>query len=164
MWIDRLRIREIQNPAFFILPGLVFGLIVAIPLWRRGLAGGWSGAVFVSASMIAWPAAWYAGGGLLLAIATPGPLRLALAGLAGGLVWSAILTAAATVFPFMRAPRAWPALPVAGGLTGAVCVSLLEILGQWGFGAVFLVLWGVWFAVYGGLMAMALPDDKGNAE
>ena len=95
----------------------------------------------------------------LPAIEVKGLLRLALAEFAGGLAWAAIPAAAATAFPFMRAGRAWPGLVIAGGLTGALCVSLLEILGQWGFGAVYIVLWGVWYAVQGGLIAMALPGE-----
>ena len=160
IWVDGLNIRALQNPAFFILPGLIFGLVVAIPLWHGGLARGWAAAVFLSASVIAWPAAWYVGGGLLLAIDGRGPLRLALAGGAGGLVWAAILTGAAAIFPFMRKPRAWLSLAVAGGLAGAFCVSLLEILSQWGFGVIYIVLWGVWYAVYGGLMATYLPEKR----
>ncbi len=161
MWVDRLQSYALQEFAFFLLPGLAFGLAVSIPLWRRGLATGRSAAVFMAGSMIAWPAGYYAGGTVLLAIEPTGPLRQALAGLAGGLVWSAILTAAVFVLPFVRAQRIWFALPVTGALTGALCVSLLEVLGQWGFGAFYLVLWGVWYAVYGGLIGSALPG-KGN--
>jgi hypothetical protein len=159
MWVDMLRYHALQNLAFVLLPGTAFGLAVSIPLWRRGLAAGWLAAVFVAGSITAWPTAYYTGIRVLLAIETPGPLRLALAGLAGGLVWSAILTAVMCVLPFIRVGRAWLALPIAGGLTGALCVSLLEILGQWGFGAIYIVLWGVWYAVQGGLIAMALPRD-----
>jgi hypothetical protein len=154
-----LRYHALQNLAFVLLPGTAFGPAVSIPLWRRGLATGWLAAVFVAGSITAWPTAYYTGIRVLLAIETPGPLRLALAGLAGGLVWSAILTAVMCVLPFIRVGRAWLALPIAGGLTGALCGSLLEILGQWGFGAIYIVLWGVWYAVQGGLIAMALPRD-----
>ena len=159
MWVDKLQYHAPQNLVFVLLPGTTFGLAVSIPLWRRGLAAGWWAAVFVAGSIIAWPAAYYAGVRVLVAIETTGPSRLALAGLAGGLVWSAILTAALLVLPFMRAGRAWPGLVIAGGLTGALCVSLLEILGQWGFGAVYIVLWGIWYAVQGGLIAAAMPRD-----
>ncbi|MBE9558384.1 MAG: hypothetical protein IMF08_16120 [Proteobacteria bacterium] len=158
MWIDRLQFHDLQNPTFFVLPGLAFGLVVALPLWRRGLAGGWPCAIFIAASIIAWPAGYHTGGGLMLAIEAKGLLRLAPAGFAGGLVWAAISTAAALNFPFMRTGRIRPVLVIAGGLTGALCVSLLEFLGQWGFGPVYIVLWGVWYAVQGGLIAMALPD------
>lgn len=163
MWVDRLQVRELQNATFYLLPGLAFGLAMAVPLWRRGLAGGWATAMFAAASIIAWPAGYHAGGGLLLALVEIGPLRLALAGLAGGLVWAAIPAVATIAFPFMRVRRVWPGLVAAGGLTGALCVSLLEILGQWGFGAVYIVLWGVWYAVQGALIAMALPSE-GNGE
>ncbi|MBE9557808.1 MAG: hypothetical protein IMF08_13200 [Proteobacteria bacterium] len=159
IWVDKLQYHAPQNLVFVLLPGTTFGLVVSIPLWRRGLAAGWWAAVFVAGSIIAWPAAYYAGVRVLVAIETTGPSRLALAGLAGGLVWSAILTAALLVLPFIRARRVRFVLPVAGGLTGALCVSMLEFLGQWGFGAVYIVLWGVWYAVQGGLIAMALPRD-----
>jgi hypothetical protein len=159
MWVDRLQYHELQNAVFYLLPGMAFGLVVAIPLWRRGLAGAWPAAIFVAASVIAWPAGYHVGGGLLLAIEEKGVPRLALAGLAGGLVWAAIPTAAAMVFPFMRARRVWPVHVIAGGLTGALCISLLEVLGQWGFGAIYIVLWGIWYAVQGGLIAMALPRN-----
>lgn len=161
MWVDRQQYHALQNLTLLLLPGTAFGLAVSVPLWRLGQAVGWSVAVFMAGSIIAWPAGYYAGVRVLVAIETQGPLRLALAGLAGGLVWSAILTAAILVFPFMRSGRAWLTLVIAGGMTGALCVSLLEVLGQWGFGAVYLVLWGVWYAVYGGLIASALPN-KGN--
>ena len=103
MWVDRLQIQQLSNATFYILPGLAFGLVVAVPLWRRGLAGGWPAAMFVAASVIAWPVGYYAGGSLLLAIEAKGVLRLALAGLVGGLVWAAIPTAAAMAFPFISA-------------------------------------------------------------
>jgi hypothetical protein len=134
-------------------------LVVAVTLWRRELVGKWPLAIFVAASVFAWPAGYYAGGSLLLAIDAKGVLRLALAGFAGGLVWAAIPAAAAMAFPFMRARRVWPGLIIAGGATGALCVSLLETLGQWGFGAIYIVLWGVWYAVFGGVLATALPTD-----
>jgi hypothetical protein len=159
MWVDRLQIGELQNAVFYLLPGLVFGLVVAVTLWRRELVGKWPLAIFVAASVFAWPAGYYAGGSLLLAIDAKGVLRLALAGFAGGLVWAAIPAAAAMAFPFMRARRVWPGLIIAGGATGALCVSLLETLGQWGFGAIYIVLWGVWYAVFGGVLATALPTD-----
>jgi hypothetical protein len=159
MWVDLLQIGELQNAAFYLLPGLAFGLVVVIPLWRRGLAGRRPVALFLAASIIAWPAAYYTGGSLLLAIDAKGVLRLALAGFAGGLVWAAIQSLAAMAFPFMRARRVWPLLVVAGGVTGALCVSLLETLGQWGFGVIYIVLWGVWYAVFGGVLATALPSE-----
>jgi len=159
MWVDRVQIGELQNAAFYLLPGLAFGLVVVIPLWRRGLTGRRSAALFLAASIIAWPAAYYAGGSLLLAIDAKGVLRLALAGFARGLVWAAIPAAAAMAFPFMRARRVWPGLIIAGGATGALCVSLLETLGHWGFGAIYIVLWGVWYAVFSGVLATALPSE-----
>ena len=48
MWVDRLQIGELQNAAFYLLPGLIFGLVVALTLWRRGLAGRRSAALFVA--------------------------------------------------------------------------------------------------------------------
>ena len=77
--ITKLQIGELQNAVFYLLPGLIFGLVVAVTLWRRGLAGRRPGALFVVASIIAWPAAYYTGGSLLLAIDAKGVLRLAAA-------------------------------------------------------------------------------------
>ncbi len=129
-WIERLRIDALMDPGFYLAPGLIFGLAVAWMLYRGGHAPPWRALVFAAISTAAWPVAYFAGRAIALTgIAMPGPraIEFALTGLAGGLVWSAILTTAAVVlFDFARGKRLWLALLIAGGLAGAALVAPLD--------------------------------------
>jgi hypothetical protein len=161
MWADRLGPPGWQNAIFLATPGLLFGLAVGIPLSRRAGEAPWRLPAFVAGSMLGWPAAWYTAWAThpLFGPDLPTQFGHALGGLIGGLLWGAILMLGAQGFAALRPRRAWFRLLLAGGLAGALCMAFLEPLGKLGFGAVFLTLWGVWYAVQGGLIAMALPNE-----
>lgn len=67
------------------------------------------------------------------------------------------MTAVARLLVLRRAANG----ALAGGFAGILCMALLELLGKLGFGAVYLTLWGIWYAVRGAVIA-ALPARQGN--
>lgn len=91
----------------------------------------------------------------------PDTARFALSGLAGGLAWSAILTAAAAaLFDFARGKRLWLALLAAGGLAGAALAAPLDIWGRLGGSMViYVILWGGWLAAWAAVFSTAVPAD-----
>ncbi len=158
-WIERLRIDALMDPGFYIAPGLIFGLAVAWKLYRGGHAPPWRALFFVAISTAAWPVAYYAGLAVLVGIETPMPdiVRYTLFGLAGGLAWSAMLTAAATAL-FIFARARWLALLATGGLAGAVLAAPLDIWGRLGGSMViYVILWGGWLAAWAAVFSTALP-------
>lgn len=163
MWADRLGPPAWQNVIFLVTPGLFFGLAIGIPLSRRAGKAPWRLAAFVAGSLMGWPAAWHAVWAFRLPLGPDSPAYFghALGGLIGGFLWSALLMLGALGFPALRRQRAWFLLLSAGGLTGALCMAFLEPLGKLGFGAVFLALWGAWYAVQGGMIA-AMLTRQGN--
>ena len=165
MWVDRLGPPGWQNAVFLATPGLFFGLAIGIPLSRRAGVAPWRLPAFVAGSVLGWPAAWYSTLGTRLPLGPDLPAQFghALGGLIGGLLWSAVLLLGAQGFTAFRARQARFRLMLAGGLAGALCMAFLEPLGRLGFGAVFLTLWGIWYAVFGGVMAAALRQEGNGA-
>ncbi len=161
-WIERLRIVALMDPFFYFAPGLIFGLVVGLMLYRGGRAPLWRVLAFAAISAAAWPVAYFAGLMALVGVEVPIPkfVGFALSGLAGGLVWSVILTtAAAALFVFARRPRLWLALLATGGLAGAVLVAPLDTWGRLGGSMViFVILWGGWYAAWAAVFSTALPE------
>jgi len=165
MWVDRLGPPGWQNAVFLVTPGLFFGLAIGIPLSRRAGVAPWRLPAFVAGSVLGWPAAWYSTLGARLSLGPDLPAQFGhtLGGLIGGLLWGAVLLLGAQGFTAFRARQARFRLLLAGGLAGALCMAFLEPLGRLGFGAVFLTLWGVWYAVQGALVAMAISHERNGA-
>lgn len=163
MWFDRAGPPGWQHAVFLLSPGLFFGLAVGIPLSRRSGLAPWRLPAFVAGSVLGWPAAWYAslGAPYTMGRTLPAVLEHGLDGLIAGLVWSLFLLLGAWGFPAVSRRPARIRLLLAGGGAGALCLVFLEPLGKLGFGAVFLTLWGIWYAVQGAVFA-ALVNREGN--
>ena len=159
-WSEKSLTSAWQDAVFHVTPGLAFGSVVAVTLYRRRLASRWRCACFAAASVAAWPAAYYSAL-LTLSEIGVGPAEFAAAGLAGGLVWAAVLTSALPVLPFARHPRLWIMLLAGGGAAGVACIAPLDYLGALGgAAAIYLVLWSVWCAVYAAILSTALPAGE----
>ncbi len=160
-WIERLRFQALMDPAFYVAPGLIFGLVVGWMLYRGGHISLRKGMLFAAVCIAAWPVTYIAVRTIAAfdLVAAPGTLAYALSGLAGGLVWSAILTtAAAALFDFARGRRLWLALLATGGLAGAVLAAPLDIWGRLGGSMViYVILWGGWLAAWAAVFSTALP-------
>lgn len=162
MWVDRSGAVAWQNPTFFIAPGLVFGLVMGASLQKRAGGPVWRPAVFAAASLLAWPVAWLAIIGPLLPSGAdlPAMTGYALIGGIGGCVWAAILMAGAQAFRFARGLKCWLRILFAGGMAGAASMTPLEFIGAWGFGAIFIALWGVTYAAMGAVIASCIPRTE----
>lgn len=162
--IERLGVYALMDTSFFVAPGLIFGLVVGWTLYRQGYTSFRKGMVFAMICVAAWPAAYNAVWKMAAfdLAPMPGALAYALSGLAGGLVWSALLTAAvAMLFDFARGPRLWLALLATGGLAGAVLVAPLDIWGRLGGSMlIYIILWGGWLAAWAAVFATAPPVAK----
>ncbi len=136
-----------------LLPGLVFGLIIGLALYRAGHAGPRGFAAYVAASTVSYIAAFNLAVGILFSDGS-----IWLIGMIAGLFWSACLTGlAACMFPFAR--KFWPIvlMLVAGYVLGGL-LGTIEIFDFGGF-EVFFPLWlAVWQAGYAAAFATALPD------
>ncbi len=161
-WIERLRIGALMETSFYVAPGAIFGLAVGLLLYRGGQAPLGRVVLFAAVSTAAWPVSYHAWLAVLVGIETPMPdaVRFALSGLAGGLAWSAMLTAAAALlFGFARARWMWLALLGAGGLAGAVLGAPLDTWGRLGGSMIiYVILWGGWLAAWAAVFSTALPE------
>lgn len=161
-WIERLRLPALMDASFYVAPGAIFGLAAGLLLYRGGQAPLWRAVLFAALSTAAWPVSYHAWLAVLVGIGTPMPdtVRFALSGLAGGLAWSAPLTAAAALlFDFARRPWLWLALLAAGGLAGAVLGAPLDTWGRLGGSMIiYVILWGGWLAAWAAVFSTALPE------
>ncbi len=131
---------------FSLLPGLVFGLIIGLALYRGGHAGPRAFAAYVAASTVSYLAAVNLVFGIYGYVGSLWPT-----GMIGGLLGGACLTGlAAWMFAFVRKFRPIALMLVAGCALG----GLLGIgVGFWGA----LVFFAVWQAGYAAAFATALP-------
>ena len=138
-----------------VIPGLVFGVIIGLALYRGGHAGPRAFAAYVAASTVSYIAAFNLAVGILFS----GGSSIWLIGMIAGLFWSACLTGlAAWMFPFVRKFRPIALMLVTGCALGAL-LGIIEIFNFRGLG-VFFVLWlAVWQAGYAAAFATALPED-----
>ncbi len=135
---------------FSLLPGLVFGLIIGLALYRGGHAGPRAFAAYVAASTVSYLAAFNLAFGIY---DHPGPMWLT--GMIAGLFGSACLTGlAAWMFPFVREFRPIALMLVAGCVLGAL---LFRFGGFWGM----LLFYAAWQAGYAAAFATALPAVGG---
>ena len=144
-----------------VMPGLTFGGIIGVVLWRRGLAQAERIVLLIFGEQLAWYAGFY------IAVITGfdwypdlSIRQYALVGLAGGLAWSAILTAViALLFPFARRRWLWTGQLAAGT---AACGLLLAAGGalDLSYNANMTLLWTGWHAVYAAVLATMLPRKK----
>ncbi len=134
-------------PKTGLLPGLVFGLIIGLALYRGGHAGPRTFAAYVAASTVSYLATLYLAIRIYEYLAPMWPT-----GMIAGLFGSACLTGlAAWMFPFVRKFRPIALMLVAGCLLGA----LLGIGGGFWWG---LVFYAAWQAGYAAAFATALPE------
>ncbi len=135
---------------FSLLPGLVFGLIIGLALYRGGHAGPRAFAAYVAASTVSYLAAFNLAFGIY---DHPDPMWLT--GMIAGLFGSACLTGlAAWMFPFVRKFRPIALMLVAGCVLGAL---LFRFGGFWGM----LLFYAAWQAGYAAAFATALPAVGG---
>ncbi len=135
---------------FSLLPGLVFGLIIGLALYRGGHAGPRAFAAYVAASTVSYLAAFNLAFGIY---DHPGPMWLT--GMIAGLFGGACLTGlAAWMFPFVRKFRPIALMLFAGCVLGAL---LFRFGGFWGM----LLFYAAWQAGYAAAFATALPAVGG---
>ena len=133
-----------------LLPGLVFGLLIGLALYRGGHAGPRTFAAYVATSTVSYLAAVHLALGIYH---HPDPMWPT--GMIAGLFGGACLTGlAAWMFPFVRKFRPIALMLVAGCILGA----LLGIIGGFWW---MLVFYAAWQAGYAAAFATALPAVGG---
>ena len=136
-----------------LVPGLVFGLVIGLALWRRGLAGPRTYAAYVAASTVSYYAAYTLAVEVLAEIVS-GSLVI---GMLAGLFGSACLTGlSALMFAFLR--RLTPCLLMlfAGCVLGGLLVVPLDgpdTFLSW------VIFFASWQAGYAASLAVALPQS-----
>ena len=136
-----------------LVPGLVFGVIVGLALYRRGLLVVWSCAAYVAASMLSYLAA------LTLAVQVLAYAfeRMIAVGLVAGLFGSACLTIfSALLMPVVRQAKCCLLMLLAGCLLG----GLLKITEQMDTLITWMIFFAAWQAGYAVALATALPQRK----
>ncbi len=130
-----------------VVPGLVFGLIIGLALYRGGHAGPRAFAAYVAASTVSYLAAFNLVFEIFGYVGSLWPT-----GMIAGLLGSAWLTSlAAWMFPFVRKFRPIALMLAAGCILGA----LLGISGGFWW---MLVFFAAWQAGYAAAFATALPE------
>ncbi len=131
-----------------VIPGLVFGLIIGLALYRSGHAGPRTFAAYAAASTVFYLAAVNLAFGIYDYPGSMWPTGM-IAGLFGG-AWLTGL--AVWIFPFVRKFRAVALMLAAGCVLGA-------LLGLGGGFWWMLVFYTAWQAGYAAAFATALPED-----
>ena len=152
-------------------PGLAYGAVAGIALWRQGLTQKWQVAALIGVSILA-----SGSGYLILGFINPAPLAAQTIGfidlgitrpaidvawpfLFGGLIWGAIQTAGtAAIFPFARLPRLWFVLIIAGGFTAWLAAEafLFFVIRD----NMLAAIWIAWYAVHTAILFSVLPTAK----
>ncbi|MEX2009843.1 MAG: hypothetical protein WEC41_06580 [Dongiaceae bacterium] len=143
---------------FALAPGFAFGVVFATALYRRRLAGPWSGVAYVAAATASYLAAY------TFAINAEVDDLLGLRGvfwlngLAAGLLGGACLAAlSAALFRFARRLRPCLLMAAAGCLLGALLDPPLRLDDNFDNFWLWLGFFAVWQAGYAAAFATALP-------
>jgi hypothetical protein len=147
---------SLPNPTF-VLPGLVFGLIVGFFLRRRGQAAPSRYWGFVATSTISYFAAWTAGGQIVDAVDD-----LLVTVLAAFLLGAALQMAFCSwLFRFFRRPVPCVLMLCAGCLPAAI-LGVVELLGVDSDALSLIVVLALWQPGYAASLATALPLKAGR--
>jgi hypothetical protein len=134
-----------------IVPGLLFGMIIALFLSRRGLAGTAQVLGYVAAAAISNFIAANVAANMVDAVDSA-----ALLGILAGFVGATCLTALSLLlFPFLRTALAAALLIAAGTLLGSLLHVAIEDDSAFGLG--FIILYAGWQAGYAAALGAALP-------
>lgn len=137
------------NPATT-MPGLVFGVIIGLALYRRDLLAGWRFAAYAAASTLSYLVAVTLATKVLEDVLG----SLLTIGLVAGLFGGACLTAlSALLMPVVRQAKPCLFMLLAGCLFG----GLLNIVGNLSDVTTWMIFFAAWQAGYAAALATALP-------
>lgn len=137
-----------------LVPGILFGMTVALFLSRRGLARPWQVFGYIAASTVSNFIAANFAANMVNAIESAAVL-----GMLAGLVGAGCLTALSLLmFPFLRRAVPCAMMIAAGTLLGSLLYVALEDGSNFGLG--FLVFYALWQAGYAAAFGVALPPRQ----